>query len=138
MQVTLEPSLGCVCPKEGYGCGADSVVGLTWTVATNPTAVLTYTILDDSPTEISATGLKATFSEQNSDINANITSQLMLTDILANGTNGNCDVFVSRENKDDVNFTVCVVGEKEFSFVVKLCGCDPRSSLSSHWSVSGV
>ena len=94
-------------------CGADSVVGLSWTVATNPTTVLTYTILQDSMPEISITALKATFSEQNSATNANITSQLMLTDLLANDTNGNCEAFVSRENKDDVSFTVCIVGEKE-------------------------
>ena len=80
-------------------CRADFVIGLSWSVATNPTTtVLTYTILQDSPPEISATGLKATFSEQNSDTVANITSQLMLKDTMANGTNGNCEAFVSREN----------------------------------------
>ena len=89
-------------------CGANSVVGLGWTVATNPTSTFTYTIFQTSrQNEISITALKATFSEQNS---ANITSQLMLTDISANNTNASCESFATSGNRE-INFTVCVVGE---------------------------
>ena len=92
-------------------CGASSVVGLGWTVATNPTSTLTYTIFQTSrQNEISITALKATFSEQNSGNIANITSQLMLTDISANNTNASCEAFATSGNRE-INFTVCVVGE---------------------------
>ena len=118
MEVTVEPSDGCVCPGQNYTCRAGLVTGINWITAANPIDPVAYNISNPSQSsDISRNGIRYIFSEKKSgDGIANITSRLFITNIKRNKTNVSCEAFLSTDDNDRINVTVCVVGENDGIF----------------------
>ena len=92
-------------------CRANFAAGLSLTFFTNPTDQFIYSAFIQSVDKFNTDYLKVNFSEKIKGDAANVTSQLCITDIVANGTNATCEAFIASRT-EAVNFTVCVVGNK--------------------------
>ena len=113
-QVTVRPQ-SCICPSDGYTCQAYEVFQMKWlsdTFTESDVDDLLYSVLNGgSYQKKETTGFRANFTGQviSSGV-ANMTSTLVITDPIVNGTQLTCES-KSLEMTRNETLEICIVGE---------------------------
>ena len=105
----------CICPSDGYTCYAAEVLQMKWlsdTFTESDVDDLLYSVVNSgSYLKKETTGFRANFTGQLiSSYVANITSTLVITDPIVNGTQLTCES-KSLEMTRNESVEICIVGE---------------------------
>ena len=114
IQVTMRPQ-SCICPSDGYTCQADEVSQMKWlsdTFTESDVDDLLYSVLNGGSYQKKETAeFRTNFTGQLiSDYVANITSTLVITDPIVNGTQLTCESKIP-EMVENESVEICIVGE---------------------------